>query len=178
MKENRKSTYKRVVVRKLDRSMLKGFADPAHYVGTNGVEVLDREGRAVTVPFQEIKAVFFVKEFDGNPQRPERKVFLSRPRLAGLWVRMSFKDNEVMEGLLPNNLLEIDPEGFVVTPSDLYSNNLKMFVPRSALDAISVLGVIADGRLKKIPKRTSAPPVGATKTDHQIYLFPVSKHEE
>ena len=178
VKDNQKSTYKRVVIHKLDHCMLKGYADSTHYVGPNGIEMLDREGRAVTVPLQEIKGVFFVKEFDGNPQRSERKLFLSRPRLAGLWVRMTFKDSEVLEGLLPNNLLELSPEGFLVTPSDLYSNNLRIFVPRTALNEISVLGVIADGRLKKVPQRTRALQPGATKTDRQIGLFPVPEHKD
>lgn len=171
MKDNRKSTYKRVVVRKLDHCLLKGYVDSTGYVSANGVEILDREGRTVTVPLQEVKGVFFVKEFDGNPQRSERKVFLSRPRLAGLWVRMTFKDNEIMEGLLPSNLLELSPEGYLVTPSDLYSNNLKIFVPRTALNDITVLGVISDGRLKVASRRTRRPAPGVTQDERQIGLF-------
>ena len=39
----------------------------------------------------------------GDPE-PSR-VFLNRPKQEGLWVRMVFLDGEVMDGILPNNLL-------------------------------------------------------------------------
>ena len=155
MKHNYKSTYKKVVVRRLGQGLMKGFVDFASYLGPDGLRMLDRQGRALTIPLHEIKGVFFVKDFDGNPQRSERKLFQSRPRLAGLWVRATFKDKEVLEGLLPSNLLELSPEGFLVTPADLYSNNLRIFVPRTALSEITVLGVIANGRLKKLSRKGS-----------------------
>jgi len=143
---NRSSTRKQVVVRKLDKEAVKGFVDPASYLRPEGVELLDREGRLVNIPLRDVKGVFFVREFDGNVQRAERKVFHSRPRLAGLWVRLTFKDNEVLEAVLSNDLLAMDPLGFFLTPPDFYSNNLRMFIPRSALSGIEVLGVVPQGR--------------------------------
>lgn len=174
MTGRRSSTHKQVVVRKLDKGLVKGFVDPASYLTLNGIEVLDREGRLVSIPLEEIKAIFFVREFDGNPQHPERKVFHGRPRLVGLWVRMTFKDKEVLEGLLPNNLLEIDPLGFFVTPPDLYSNNLKMHIPRTALAGIEVLGVISDGAVRRLSPRATEARARAIDTSHQIGLFPPS----
>jgi hypothetical protein len=103
----------------------------------------------------EIKGVFFVRDFEGDPDRAERKVFHSRPRLAGLWVRMTFQDNEILEALLPNNLLEVDALGFLVTPPDVYSNNLKIFIPRTALTGMEVLGVISDGVVNRMSQRTA-----------------------
>jgi hypothetical protein len=150
VKVHQSSGRKRVVIRKLDKSLNKGFVDPISYLRPDGVEILDREGRLCTVPIAELKAVFFVREFEGNPRRDERKVFQSRPKLlAGLWVRMVFKDNEVLEGLLPNDLLEVPTNGFLITPPDVYSNNVKIFVPRCALAAIHVLGVISGGTVRR-----------------------------
>jgi hypothetical protein len=178
VKDNRKSTYKKVVVRRLDHGLMKGFVDSASYLGPNGVRMLDREGRTLTIPLHEIKGVFFVRDFDGNPQRSERKLFQSRPRLAGLWVRVTFKDKEVLEGLLPSNLVELSPEGFLVTPADLYSNNLRIFVPRTALSEITVLGVIPNGRPRKLsPKRGGLQGDTAT-AEGQIGLFPAAEGEE
>jgi len=168
--DNHKSTYKKVVVRRLDDSLIKGFVDLASYLRPSGVEMLDREGRAVRVPLEDIKGVFFVREFEGNPQRSERKLFQSRPRLAGLWVQMTFKDNEVLEGLLPNNLAELNPLGFLITPADLYSNNLKIFVPRTALSKIDVLGVIPDRQVKKVSQRSRG--TAAATSERQMGLFP------
>ena len=166
MKASRSSTHKRVVVRKTDKELVKGFVDPSSSLGAEGIEVLDRQGRLVSIPLEQIKAVFFVREFEGNPQRQERKVFHSRPRLAGLWVRMTFKDHEVLEGIVANNLLEIEPLGFWVTPPDLYSNNLRIFVPRSSLNGIEVLGVISDGAARRATRRQVPAEAGK-----QITLF-------
>jgi hypothetical protein len=173
--DNHKSTYKKVVVRRLDHGLIKGFVDSTSYLGPNGIEMLDREGRAVIIPLPEIKGVFFVRDFDGNPQRSERKLFQSRPRLAGLWVQMTFKDKEVLEGLLPSNLVELSPEGFLVTPVDLYSNNLKIFVPRTALSKIDVLGVISGGRLRRLTRKECVLAGETATSERQLGLFPASE---
>jgi hypothetical protein len=171
VKSKRSSTHKRVVVRKLDKGLVKGFIDPTTYLSSNGIEVLDRDGHLVSIPLEEVKGLFFVREFDGNPQHAERKVFHSRPRLSGLWVRMTFKDNEVLEGLVPNNLLEIDPSGFFVTPPDLYSNNLMMFIPRSALTGMRVLGVIAESGARRLSEEARATRAKTAEASRQIGLF-------
>jgi hypothetical protein len=178
VKDNYKSTYKKVVVRRLDHGLMKGFVDSSSYLGPNGIRMLDREGRTLTIPLHDIKGVFFVRDFDGNPQRSERKLFQSRPRLAGLWVRAIFKDKEVLEGLLPSNLVELGPEGFLVTPADLYSNNLRIFVPRTALSEITVLGVISNGRLRKLSQKASGLRGDTAIAGGQIGLFPAPEPEE
>ena len=178
VKDNHKSTYKKVVVRRLDHGLVKGFVDSASYLGPNGIRMLDREGRTLTIPLHEIKGVFFVRDFDGNPQRSERKLFQSRPRLAGLWVRVTFKDKEVLEGLLPSNLVELSPEGFLVTPADLYSNNLRIFVPRTALSEITVLGVIPIARPRKLSQKGSGLHGDTATAEGQIGLFPAEEREE
>ena len=172
MTDKPKSTYKKVVVQRLDHEAIKGFVDAASFLRPDAIEMLDREGRALTVPLGEIKGVFFVREFDGNPRRSERKLFESRPRMAGLWVRMTFKDKEVLEGLLPANLIELSPEGFLLTPADLYSNNLKIFVPRSALNDVSVLGVIPDQRVRQLSRSRGNRGRARLASEGQIGLFP------
>jgi len=178
VKENHKSTYKKVVVRRLDHGLMKGFVDSTSYLGPNGIRMLDREGRTLTIPLHEIKGVFFVKDFDGNAQRSERKLFQSRPRLAGLWVRVLFKDKEVLEGLLPSNLMELSPEGFLVTPADLYSNNLRIFVPRTALSEVTVLGLISNGRLRRFSRKGSRPQGDTATAEGQIGLFPAAEGKD
>ena len=172
MTDQHKSTYKKVVVRRLDHEVIKGFVDTTNFLKPDTVEILDREGRTVSVPLAEIKAVFFVREFDGNSHRSERKLFQSRPRMAGLWVQMTFKDKEILEGLLSGNLIELNPEGFLLTPADLYSNNLKIIVPRGALSDITVLGVIPDRRVRELSQRRSVRAHGTANSERQIDLFP------
>jgi hypothetical protein len=157
------------VVRKLDKELVKGFLDSNGYLASE-VEVLDREGRLVNVPISAIKAVFFVRSFDGNPDRAERKIFRSRPRLAGLWVRVKFKDSEVLEGLLPNNLLEVDPLGYMISSPDVYSNNIRFFVPRTALIEMEIIGVISDGVVRRMSQRAAQARANAT-SEHQPGMF-------
>jgi Family of unknown function (DUF6982) len=145
VKAPQSSTYKKVVVRKLDREVVKGFVIPTSYMGPEGAELMDLDGRRTVVPLEEIKGIYFVRDFEGNNERIERKTFLSRPKLTGLWIRMTFKDAEVLDGLLSENLLEIEPQGYLVTPPDVFSNNLKIFVPRTALQKLEVMGVISNG---------------------------------
>ncbi len=169
MKNPTSSTRKRVVIRKLDKTLIKGFLDPNGYLA-NEMEVLDREGRLVHVPMSGVKGVFFVRDFEGNPDRAERKIFRSRPRLAGLWVRMTFKDTEVLEALLANDLLAVDPQGFLVTPPDVYSNNLRIFIPRTALAELEVLGVISDGVVRRMSQRAAQARANIA-TEKQFGLF-------
>ena len=169
MKNATSSTRKRVVIRKLDKELIKGFLDPKGCFASE-LEVLDREGRLIHVPMSGVKGVFFVRDFEGNPDRAERKVFRSRPRLAGLWVRMTFKDTEVLEALLANNLLEVDALGFLVTPPDVYSNNLRIFIPRTALAEMEVLGVISDGVVRRMSQRAAQARIAVT-SEEQIGLF-------
>jgi hypothetical protein len=170
------TTRKRVVIRKLDKELIKGFVDPKGYLASE-MEVLDREGRLVHVPMSQVKGVFFVRDFEGNPNRAERKIFRSRPRLAGLWVRMTFKDTEVLEALLPNNLLDVDPLGYLVTPPDVYSNNLRIFIPRTALTEMEVLGVITDGVVRRMSQRAAQARAAAT-GEQQFGLFAATNTPE
>lgn len=164
------------MVRKLDKGLVKGFVEPKGYLASE-FDVLDREGRVVRIPMSAVKAVFFVRDFDGNPDRAERKVFRSRPRLAGLWVRVTFKDTEVLEGLLPNNLLEVDSLGYMVSSPDVYSNNIRYFVPRTAVTEMEVIGVISDGVIRRMSQRAAQTRANAT-SEHQFGLFAMTNTTE
>ena len=67
------------------------------------------------IDLRDIKGVYFVREF-GDSESLTRKTFTSRPRTEGLWVRLRFRDNEVIEGMMPNDLAQEGSEGFSVIP--------------------------------------------------------------
>ena len=125
------STTKKVVVRRFEREPLQGFVSPQSYLRPDGVELLTPAGAVVLVPYQELKSVCFVRDWVDD--QPEPKVFLTRPKMDGLWVRMHFRDGEVMDGILSNNLLQWEAYGFTVVPPEPYSNNQRIFLPRQAL---------------------------------------------
>jgi hypothetical protein len=83
---------------------------------------------------------------------------------------MKFKDTEILDGLLSENLMELEPQGYLVTPPDVFSNNLKIFVQRSALQRLDVLGVIANGARRGIggPDRMRRKPLSPSR---QMRLF-------
>jgi uncharacterized protein DUF6982 len=139
------STHKKVIVRKLDRDSVSGYVSPAQFVHEGKVEVLNTSGTVVSVELREIKGVYFVREF-GEAESLARKTFTSRPRAEGLWVRLRFKDSEVLEGLMPADLTQSMPEGFLVNPPDQRSNTQRVFVPRTALESLTVLAVIGATR--------------------------------
>ena len=102
----------------------------------------------VGIDLKDIKSVYFVREF-GDSESLLRKTFTSRPRTEGLWVRLKFKDKEVVEGLMPNDLSQQIDEGFLINPPDLRSNTQRIFVPRSALESLTVLAVIGATHRKR-----------------------------
>jgi hypothetical protein len=150
------STTKKVLVRRFDREPLTGFVNPQSYLLAAGVELMKTDGTVAIVPYHEIKTVCFVKDFESTEAPPDRLVFHTRPKMDGLWVRMRFRDGEVMDGILSNNLLQMEAYGFTFTPPEPYSNNQKIFSPRQALSEFHVLGVVGSPltrrRKKEVPK--------------------------
>src|ERR1700731_4776258 len=135
------STHKKVVVRKMDRDSINGHVAPSNFVREGKLELLNTSGNVVAINLKEIKACYFVREFS-DAEALSRKTFTSRPRTEGLWIRLKFKDNEVLEGMMPNDLGLTTAEGFLINPPDLRSNIQRIFVPRSALESLTVLAVI------------------------------------
>ena len=142
------STHKKVIVRKMDRDSVSGYVSPTQFVIDGKVEVLNTAGTVIAIDMREIKGVYFVREF-GEAESLTRKTFKSRPRAEGLWVRLRFKDSEVLEGLMPADLTQSAPEGFLVNPPDQRSNTQRIFVPRSALESLTVLAVIGATRRQR-----------------------------
>ena len=139
------STLKKVVVLLLDRQSLKGYLNPSTLGRSESIDLLTLDGEHEAVPLADVKCVCFVREFK-EPYEPERKAFLSRPKLDGLWVRLRFRDDDCMEGIVANNLLELLDAGVQLMPPDLHGNVLHVFVPRSALVELKVLGVVGVAR--------------------------------
>ncbi len=142
------STHKKVIVRKHDRDTLNGHVSPSNFVVDGKLELLNLGGNVVAIDLTEIKVVYFVREFS-DTDLMVRKTFTTRPRTEGLWVRLHFKDNDIIEGILPNDLTQNPPEGFLMNPPDLRSNTQRVFVPRSALSSVTVLAVIGSANRRR-----------------------------
>lgn len=145
-------TRKKAVVLLLDLTALKGYLNPAALPGTDTIDLLTADGEHQAVPASEIKAVYFVDDLN-LPYEPERKSFLSRPKLEGLWLRLTFRDRDTLEGIVANELLEILDRGIQFIPPDLHGNCSRVYVPRSALTEVKVLGVV--GAAKRLVRAAS-----------------------
>ncbi len=135
---------RKVVVRKLDGAIIKGYVDPTLDPVTakeDSITVTSLTEEIIQVSTNEIKALFFVRKFSGNKDYCEVKFFESQPRIDGLWVRLNFADNEAIEGIVANSLNFLVQSGFYLKPPDPNSNNRLMYVVKSALKEFTVLGV-------------------------------------
>ena len=145
----------------MDRDSINGYVSPSNFVHEGKLELLNTSGNVVAIELRDIKGVYFVREF-GDADSLSRKTFTSRPRTEGLWVRLRFKDNEVLEGMMPNDLTQNVAEGYLVNPPDLRSNTQRIFVPRTSLESLTVLAVIGATRRRR---------KGLTEDTRQVPMF-------
>jgi hypothetical protein len=144
------STHKKVIVRKVGRDSVSGYVSPANFIVDGKLELLNPAGKVVLINLEEIRNVDFVRDL-GELTTLSRKTFSNRPRTEGLWVRLRFIDNDVVEGIMPNDLTQIRPEGYLITPPDTRGNVQRIFVPRTSLEEISVLAVIGHPEARRKP---------------------------
>ena len=125
----------RVVARYADGRVLKGYADfdpeqPSFLLVPQG----DAEAEGVEVAVTDLKAVFFVRSFDGDPGHHESKdLYQPRPP-ATRKVSVRFLDGEELVGHARQ--LDRYRTGLFFTPLDPGSNNVRVFAPLAALAGI------------------------------------------
>ena len=130
----------KVVIRYADGRILKGYTEdflptnPSFHIrpfnpGTSedSVEIL----------VKDLKAVFFVREFLGDPNFMERKEFLEGAKIIGKVLEVTFQDGELIVG----SSLNYDPErpGFFLSPADPAGNNLGVFVVSQSVKKVRFL---------------------------------------
>ncbi|HUK53755.1 MAG TPA: hypothetical protein VL099_10750 [Candidatus Binatia bacterium] len=149
------ASHKKVFVETFDGRTLPGYVTPAHMDHAESLELLSPSGEVMQIEWPQVRAVYFVNDFQHKFQ-PERKNFLSRPKLDGLWVRLKYRDEEELEGVVANDLLALLDRGIHLVPPDPATNCTRMFIPRQALATLTVLGVV--GVARRTPARRPAVP--------------------
>jgi Family of unknown function (DUF6982) len=121
-----------VVVRYADGRVLKGYADfDPEQPFLRLVPLGDPDAEGVKIALTELKAVFFVRSFDGDPGRDESKdLYQARP-LDTRKVSVRFRDGEELVG--HTRQLDRYRSGLFFTPLDPRSNNLRVFAVFDAL---------------------------------------------
>ena len=141
------STHKKVVVLLADRQAVRGYLSASRLAQSEAIDLLTLDGEHQQISLARVRSIYFVREFSDDFE-PERKAFLSRPKLDGLWVRLRYTDNEILEGVVPNDLIGLLDNGLQIMPPDLNSPTDRIFIPRTALTEVTVLGVVGVARRK------------------------------
>jgi len=95
----------------------------------------DESAEAVDIKTEDLKAVFFIKDFEGRSEYSEIKIFPERlPTSKGRKIAVLFKDGELLTGFT----LAYDPKrpGFFMLPVDDMSNNDRIYVVASAVKEV------------------------------------------
>lgn len=148
------STNKKVIVLRFEREPVPGFVQTPGGFGVDAVELLSPAGTVQQVPYTEVKAVCFVRDFEDGDGWQRNRSYAARPKTPGLWVKLSFQDGDTCEGVIANNLLLMEPAGFQVILPDPTLAGQRVFVPKEALKEMTVLGVVGIASKKRPPKVT------------------------
>lgn len=137
MRNQAESEPIKIIARYTNGKIIKGYTHdffpnkPLFHVYKS---IFESESEGVTVHFKELKAVFFVKDFGGNPSYDERKELAKDQKLLGRKIEITFQDSEMLVGTTTG----YDPhrEGFFLFPVDPQSNNLRVFVLSRAVKSV------------------------------------------
>jgi Family of unknown function (DUF6982) len=123
--------WAKLVARFEDGTILKGYnrdfdmTRPSFALLSSPEEGADH----VSVPLIGLKAVFFVRDFEGKSEYRERKTFVGQT--LGRRVHLTFKDGEMIIGTTQG--YRAGGAGFFVTPADPRANNVRIFIVSSAV---------------------------------------------
>jgi hypothetical protein len=126
----------KVVARFADGRMVKGATSDFSPEKDRFHVTESRPGaKPVEIFTKELKAVFFVRDFAGNPKHEERRQFdPGKPSPPGRKLRVVFKDGEVVVGT--TSAYQPGRQGFFITPADGSSNNTRCYVVAAATEHV------------------------------------------
>jgi len=130
----------KVVVRFRDGKIVKGYTrnffpnKPTFHVhprnATNPDELLE-------ISIDDLKAVFFVRDFLGNRTHKERKKVSLEDKPQGRFLEVTCKDNEVIIGSSAG--YDAKRPGFFVFFLDTLGNNIKAYIVSAAVSKVRYL---------------------------------------
>jgi hypothetical protein len=125
--------WQKIVVRYRDGNLLKGFTHDFHPSRTqfslwSSLSAPPSERKHI--PLSQLKAVFFVRDFAGNPGYQEQREFDGNAG-GGRRLEVTFADGEQLVG----STLSYRPDGvgFFMIPADPLANNQRVFVVTGAV---------------------------------------------
>jgi len=130
----------KIVVRYVDGQLLKGVTsdffpnkDIFHVMPTDAPQ----GSKPVELSTQNLKAIFFVKGYEGNPDYKDKKEFDSGKAPVGRKIKIVFKDGELMVGT--TNGYQPERPGFFIVPADPNSNIERCYILSAATQEVSFI---------------------------------------
>jgi len=130
----------KIVARFQDGRVLKGFTSD-FMPGKEYLHLLPEDAQPDAKPLliniPELKAIFFVKDFRGDPKYKQKKVFDEKHPVPGRKIKVLFSDGELLIGTTQG--YQPGRPGFFVFPADLIDNNERCYVVSSATKDVSLI---------------------------------------
>jgi hypothetical protein len=161
------STAKRLILYRFDRPPSEALVHAGAYLVPGGVELMTLDGNLQLVEYKDVKALCFGAEGASADLFSAQTTFERRPKTPGLWASFRLRDGDVLEGVLPHNLLEWPQEGYLLTPPRSGTYRQRVFLPRQAVSETVLRGTVG----------SAAAPAGKPKpattgdTSHQLSMF-------
>jgi hypothetical protein len=124
----------KVVVQFKDKRVLKGKTNN-FFPNKNNFHLELTTGEKTEIQVEALKAIFFVKNYDGDKQHQDS--YVDKVAGGGRKIKVKFKDGETIIGYTTG--YSADRTGFYMVPADLKSNNERIFIVKSATEAIEML---------------------------------------
>ena len=132
----------KVILRFLSGRIIKGYLCDFSPLN-NHISVIDETSNKQDIQLNELKAVFYIKSFEGNKLYFEKRSF-TKTSQKGKKILVRFKDGERLIGYLEGDVpwqrgffLESKKDGFFIIPSDDQTNNIKVFVVSTSLTNVT-----------------------------------------
>lgn len=147
------STAKRLILYRFDRQPVEAHVHADAYLIAAGIEMMLGDGSVQLVDYNSVKAICF-----GAPGAPAdlftaQTSFERRPKTPGLWTSFRFRDDDVLEGVLPHNILEWPAQGYFLTPPRSNAYRQRVFLPRQAVRETALLGLV--GKANTLESKTA-----------------------
>jgi hypothetical protein len=146
------STAKHLILYRFDRPPVEALVHADAYLLAVGVEVMLRDGNLQIIDYNSVKALCFAA--DGAPADlfTAQNAFERRPKTPGLWASFRLRDDDLLEGVLPHNILEWPNQGYFLTPPRANTHRQRVFLPRQAVRETALLGLV--GKANPLESKT------------------------
>lgn len=124
----------KVVVRFKDNTVLKGKTNN-FFPNKTFFHLQQLDNDLIEIHIEDLKAIFFVKDFDGNKDHAD--AYEDKVAGGGRKIKVKFLDGETIVGFTTG--YSPDRQGFYMVPADLKGNNERIFIVKSATEKIEMV---------------------------------------